>query len=478
MWQEVRAIQPIGIMRTLPILILSLCVGAAGCVDTTTGSEDIDVGSTSAPLINANLVEAGEDPAVVALVSSNGSPFCTGTLVSPSVIATAAHCIERAGPDPAISAFFGNDAYGIGRKVDVTAAVEHPDYNSPNGEVVPDDIALFRLKFAQDPSLPVAMQTTRPMVGDPVRRVGFGRYDQQNNFDGQKRTGPTTVTGFFGNALVTGGAGVSTCGGDSGGPAFITGADGVEYLAGVHSYGARLNDVCQPNNDGSTIVSEYLEDFIIPWIQENDPVCGQDSICGYIGCIDDPDCTPCGPDGTCVDDCPLPDPDCRTMGVGEICQLGTQCLSDLCVFYEGDQNFHYCTEECDPAADECPTGMECKNFAGQNLCGFIDTPPGVLGAECTEHVECGSYNCEQGACVYSCDLSQGRGCPADFECSSLDDGANFYCHATESGGGGGGGCSSGSGGGNGGTNTGHLLLIFGVVLVLRLRYNRARCAAN
>ena len=196
-------------------------------------------------------------------------------------------------------------------------------------------------------------------------------------------------------------------------------------VAGNHSYTS--GDNCLAPN-GDTNVQLYAEDFIIPWIQENDPSSGLDGVCGRIGCIDDPDCQPCGPDGTCVQDCPLPDPDCNTQVVGGICQAHTQCASGVCAAYRPDPDYSFCTESCDLNNDTCPSGMSCQDIIPLGaICYYDDAPPGVLGDSCETPAECGSYQCDDGQCVITCDLSAGLRCPEDFECESRDDGANYYC---------------------------------------------------
>src|SRR5690606_8614902 len=153
---------------------------------------------------------------------------------------------------------------------------------------------------------------------------------------------------------------------------------------------------------------------------------------------DDPDCEPCGADGTCVAGCPLPDPDCATAGVGEICQADTQCLSSRCVTWRGDGRTKFCTTTCSGSGD-CPAGMRCQGLGALgSVCYYDGAPPGALGDACSEPTECGSYICEQGTCVYSCDIGAGMLCPSGYECSSLD-GERFYCLALEVDGG---GCSS------------------------------------
>ena len=381
------------------------------------------------------------DPAAVALLSSSGDPFCSGTLISPSVVATAAHCLDDAGNDPNVTAFFGTDPYGQGRKVSIGMAQAHLMWNGnlSNGH----DIALARLNFAQD-VVPIPINAVESMadhLGDPVRRIGFGIYTVEGLFDGKKRVGTAFVTAMNPpDQLIAGGGTANTCSGDSGGSVVME-LDGVEHLVGVHSFGSQVNGQCVPGNDGDTRVELFADDFVIPWIEANDPACGLDGTCYKIGCQDDPDCEPCGADGECFTDCPLPDPDCTTQGLGELCQADTQCTTGMCVFWLSEPRTKFCTESCDPANDACPEGMSCRTVGTfENICYYDDDPAGILGDECTEHTDCGSYICEEGKCVYACDLGAGEICPIEFECSSTDGNQNYYCHTLDDGGGG--GCST------------------------------------
>ncbi len=452
-------------MSTTRVATFLTFLAAAGCSSLAGDEPAPGVASTAEHLIGGVVDDA--DPGVVALIGSGSThPFCTGTLVAPSTILTAAHCVDTFSADPDAALYFGNDAAGAGTRVPVTDKWQSENWTGATGSF---DIALLLLQFPQDAEWIVPMNDVSPLseeIGSPYRHVGFGVYDCSEDgdcdatglADGKKRTGTTTITGIGGGDTVqSGDATVKVCFGDSGGPGMLT-VDDVEYVAGIHST-TSINggDCVAPAND--TRVDLYVDD-IRQFIQDNDPTCGEDGLCARVGCLEDPDCEPCGPDGTCTDACALPDPDCPTSGMGEICQADTQCDTGLCVFWQDDVNYKFCTTPCD-GDGECPDGMSCQNVSPfGNVCYFDESPPGVLGDDCDDALECGSYLCEDGACVIECDLSMNIGCPPDFECDAVGDG--YYCVSK---GGGGGGCAT-TGRGAGAP------LFLGLALALLLRRRR------
>ncbi|MCP4445272.1 MAG: S1 family peptidase [Myxococcales bacterium] len=405
----------------LPVL------ASLGLIACTTGNEVDSSVERSAPqaLIGGEVDEG--DPAVVALTRGGNSSFCTGTLISPRVILTAAHCIDMLGSDPNAAIYFGSDTTEGGGRITVGQKKQHPLWTGDlsGGH----DIGMLLMDFPyQDPSIAKRLNSASPAsghIGDDYRHVGFGVYDRDTGeADGQKRQGTTTIIETRGDVIVSGDSNLSVCFGDSGGPAFLS-INEEEVVAGVHSYTS--GDDCFPPN-GDTDVQIYANDFILPWVQENDPSCGLDGVCGMIGCEDDPDCQPCGPDGTCVENCDLPDPDCQTQELGDICKANSQCTTDNCVAYRDEPEYRFCSESCELGSDSCPDGMSCQliNPFG-NICYYDVKPPGALGDACDEPAECGSYQCANSVCVVTCDLSIGRGCPEGFECESRDDGENYHC---------------------------------------------------
>lgn len=404
-------------------IALGLCAAAA-C----TAGPAVD--SHTAPVVGAEV--ATGDPEVVALVTSSGRIFCTGTLVSPQVVLTAAHCIAESGGDPAVAAYFGNDIMSSGARVAVSSYMAHPGWTGDlsGGH----DLAVLRLASPQDPALvkPMNRADLAAHLGAPYRAVGFGIHDRETReLDGKKRVGYFEIARTTGDYVeirdVDPDGATAICQGDSGGPGFIT-IDGVEVLAGVHSYS--IQGCFNPSGDARPDL--YLESFIQPFIDANDVTCRADDQCVRLGCSADPDCQPCGPDGTCATGCAVPDPDCTTSELGEICRADSQCLTGLCVEWTTDRNSRFCSQPCTGPSD-CPAaGMTCDELAGVGrVCNYQGEPPGALGQACDEATDCSRYTCSDGLCTYACDLPRGLFCPAGYLCDTRDDGATYNCYPEE-----------------------------------------------
>lgn len=402
---------------------------AGGCAQPASSDGAPAVGRAELPLIGGQPDDA--DPASVAL-AYNGQILCSGTLISPRVVVTAAHCIDN---NYSFTVFFGADFASGGNRVSAIRRQVAPGWTGSLADY--HDIGLLLLSQPVDPTWPVPLRRS-PMgdgdLGGTVRRVGFGVDDASLDMpDGKKRTADAEIHFVSTQDWYLAGSEDSTpCHGDSGGSALWTDPDsGEEQLIGVHSFGF---SGCTGQDTGDTRVDLYADDFIQPWVEENDRSCGADELCARIGCDSDPDCQPCGPDGTCATGCATPDLDCRTQDLGEICRADSQCATDLCVYWQDDPDTHFCSKKCEGPGD-CPSGMSCRSVSPfGKVCYYDDDPPGVAGSSCDGAAECGSYVCQDGTCVSPCDLALGEGCPGGFECLSRDDGATYYCRARDDGG--------------------------------------------
>ena len=80
------------------------------------------------------------NPAHMAVIALTNGPntgfFCSGTLITQTVVLTAGHCVYGSSPS-SIQVFFGQDVYNGGDYRQVSEIAVHPDYNSSTIEEQP-----------------------------------------------------------------------------------------------------------------------------------------------------------------------------------------------------------------------------------------------------------------------------------------------------------------------------------------------------
>ncbi len=272
---------------------------------------------------------------MVALVARrtrcSGDPLtllCSGVLIAPDVVLTAAHCLDIFGTEGPYEVFLGTQLLPEpepgGRFVRVAKAARHPAYVR---ETHAYDAALLRLASpVQTPPMPLLESPSSALApGVTARALGYGDTKNPQEPAGRRRQGTLTVTDVTPAAFRAGPSPGMSCVGDSGGPVLVR--EGArEVLAGLTASG---DVACR--TEALNVRVDALRDFLQPFLAD------------------------------------VPVPPERVLAPEALCR--ETCASDA----------------------ECPSGLRCERLEGApGRCLLPALQEGDYGTACTEDAACGT----------------------------------------------------------------------------------------
>ena len=232
-------------MRTL--LLAAALEVLGGCV------VDDSMSTTTQSVIGGTVTQAGVYPATGALIAEVQGQFivfCTGTLIAPDAVATAAHCLIA---PPEIGDFMPSFTLALNANNVTTAQLfrgrekhSHPqfDENGPGTGSLSREYDIGIVLLTQPvpgvaPAyLPTAAEAATLVQGMPLEITGYGQTNAANqNSVGVKYNATTTLSevGQYEIGVGTPGA-AQNCHGDSGGPAYMHVGSGLRMI-GIVSRG-------------------------------------------------------------------------------------------------------------------------------------------------------------------------------------------------------------------------------------------------
>ncbi len=240
------------------VLVLVPTIATAAPED---DGEVLGIDAPSTQIYGGDETEQCAWPSVVYLATGNSA--CTGALVHPQIVLTAAHCVPG---DVSASVRFGERSEVAVELAATEYCRAYPGFvNTATG----DDFGFCKLAAPVDniPVTPIAFGCEESILGTgtQVTHVGYGR--DQDGGSGRKKFVSLPVNAVTpAGEIITGGANTGICSGDSGGPvmtrlASSLGGDDTWRVIGIHSW-AQMAAPGECNGVAGSVIASRAIDFI------------------------------------------------------------------------------------------------------------------------------------------------------------------------------------------------------------------------